>query len=300
MKILFPKYYEKFGCIADKCKHSCCVGWEIDVDEATVMKYSAMEGELGEEIRSHISGDPAVIQLLNDERCPFLDECGLCRIISALGEESVSAICRQHPRFYYNVRGKIEGGIGAVCEEACRIILSSEDYEEQIEVEADVDVPPESSFDTLAHRKFLYSLLFEGTHTHDEIIRLIRNKYNLPNPIDRAGEWNDLLSELEYLNESHRDAFSIGKRDDRVELHRYFDRFLAYLVYRHVSTAENYENLRARVGFCLLMVLLLENITAERDVSFEDVVEAVRGISEEIEYSEDNTAELIFEMESII
>ena len=32
MKIIAPNYYPAFRCIADKCRHSCCIGWEIDID----------------------------------------------------------------------------------------------------------------------------------------------------------------------------------------------------------------------------------------------------------------------------
>ena len=31
-----PNYYDKFKCIADRCKHSCCIGWEIDIDDDTM------------------------------------------------------------------------------------------------------------------------------------------------------------------------------------------------------------------------------------------------------------------------
>jgi lysine-N-methylase len=36
MKLRAPKYYLDFACIADRCKHSCCIGWEIDVDADTM------------------------------------------------------------------------------------------------------------------------------------------------------------------------------------------------------------------------------------------------------------------------
>ena len=35
MKLYAPEYYKQFQCIADKCTHSCCIGWEIDIDEIT-------------------------------------------------------------------------------------------------------------------------------------------------------------------------------------------------------------------------------------------------------------------------
>ena len=39
MKEVFPNYYKKFKCIADKCKHNCCIGWEIDIDNDTLEFY---------------------------------------------------------------------------------------------------------------------------------------------------------------------------------------------------------------------------------------------------------------------
>ena len=54
MSIFFPSYYKDFKCIADKCRHSCCVGWEIDVDDATMEKYKLIEGNMGDDIRAHI------------------------------------------------------------------------------------------------------------------------------------------------------------------------------------------------------------------------------------------------------
>jgi len=41
---VFPNYYDKFICIADKCKHSCCIGRKIDIDEDTM--------ELADKIRT--------------------------------------------------------------------------------------------------------------------------------------------------------------------------------------------------------------------------------------------------------
>ena len=28
-----PDFYGKFKCTAEKCRHSCCIGWEIDIDK---------------------------------------------------------------------------------------------------------------------------------------------------------------------------------------------------------------------------------------------------------------------------
>ena len=42
MKLYAPKYYKNFKCIADRCPHSCCIGWEIDIDRTTLTKYESL------------------------------------------------------------------------------------------------------------------------------------------------------------------------------------------------------------------------------------------------------------------
>ena len=295
MKIYFPSYYEKFKCIADKCRHSCCVGWEIDVDDATMEKYKGLSGDFGEDIRSHICD--GVIELCDDERCPFLDSKGLCRIISSLGEGFISDICREHPRFYHSISGRVEGGLGAVCEEACRIILSSDGYADFVELEQVANPPEETDFDTLVEREKLYAILLDEGLSFSEKTDAIREKYDLPDLYTNADKWNEVLSSLEYLDSARKGLLAIGKHSFDRDLDKYLTRFLAYLIFRHVSVAEGHDNLRARVGFCLLLSAVFENMIAEGEPSFEEIVESARMVSEEIEYSEDNTASLVFEIE---
>ena len=124
-----PDYYENFTCIADKCKHSCCVGWEIDIDEETLRYYQTVGGAFGERLRAgiEIGEDCACFRLGEDERCPFLNESGLCDIILYLGEESLSQICTDHPRFCSFYSDRTEIGLGLCCEEAGRRLLSQKD-----------------------------------------------------------------------------------------------------------------------------------------------------------------------------
>ena len=46
--------YREFKCKADKCKHSCCKGWEIDIDEDTLDYYKGLETDIGAEIMQSI------------------------------------------------------------------------------------------------------------------------------------------------------------------------------------------------------------------------------------------------------
>ena len=40
--IVMPDYSIGFQCIAGKCRHSCCVGWEIDIDDDTYEMYKTV------------------------------------------------------------------------------------------------------------------------------------------------------------------------------------------------------------------------------------------------------------------
>ena len=114
MKLIAPDYFEKFVCIADRCKHSCCIGWEIDIDEETLADYQSVEGEFGERLREgiEVKDGCACFRLGNDERCPFLNENGLCDIILNLGEDRLSQICTDHPRFCSFWSDRTEIGLG--------------------------------------------------------------------------------------------------------------------------------------------------------------------------------------------
>ena len=299
MKKLAPNYYKNFSCIADRCKHSCCIGWEIDIDEDSLAYYKSIDGEIGTLLSQNIEddGENAHFRLVGkEERCPFLQENGLCRMILTLGEDSFCHICREHPRFYHKTGDRVEGGIGLSCEEAARLILSSDNYDVFCEIEHTPDIAEETDFDSLSHREEIYRVLKSEDMDFVEKLGLIRVKYSLGIDIHTPEEWAEILTQLEYLDEGHRGLFRPGK--GREEYGEIYERFLAYLIFRHLSTSENYDNLRARLGFCLLMCSLLEGYTAEGGRSFAEICEFARVISEELEYSEDNTAEIIFEFEA--
>ena len=171
MKLYAPKYYKQFNCIADKCKHSCCIGWEIDIDSETLGKYNSLSAEASESILNSIDFcNSPHFKLLDNKRCQNLDENGLCTIIKSMGEDYLCDICREHPRFYnFTNRGK-EVGIGMSCEEACRIILSSDDYDEMIEI---AEVPGDediSDFDAITRINIIYKNLLNSRYNHRIII----------------------------------------------------------------------------------------------------------------------------------
>ncbi len=290
MTIRAPKYYTDFKCIADRCRHSCCVGWEIDIDSATMSKYASLSGDYGKEIKNSIEAEEVPhFKLCEDERCPHLDERGLCRIISNVGEDYLCDICREHPRFYNDTaRGK-EVGLGLSCEEATRIILSSDEYDQMIcvgEVEPSLDAP---EFDAVEKREIIYEILRDRTVPYNIRLKQIYTEFDVFPAALLDSEWVELLNSLEYLNESHRELFSVYRSDLSTveEYEPLLERALAYFVYRHCSSATNESEFSASLGFACFCERLLSSLTLYRDA--DSAIDYARIISEELEYSEDNT-----------
>ncbi len=98
------------------------------MDEETAARYRRMKGAIGDEIRKKLVSDGEENYFpLENGRCPFLNAEGLCRIILEKGEDALCDLCREHPRFYNWYGDWTEAGLGLSCEEAERLLFSSEE-----------------------------------------------------------------------------------------------------------------------------------------------------------------------------
>ena len=294
MKLYAPKYYKKFKCIADKCEHSCCVGWEIDIDESTLKKYQKLKDGYGAVIAGSISMDDTPhFKLCERDRCPHLDECGLCKIILNLGEDYLCDICREHPRFY-NYTSVAEVGLGMSCTEAARIILSSPDYAIFDEI-GDVDASRDSiEFDGREWRGKIYEILQDPSCGYADKLDRICREYSVDKGAD--SHWLKILDSLEYLDPNHKKLFMNYSSESRpVGKDEFSERFLAYFIYRHCTEAIDEDDFCSRLTFCLFCERLFSSlICSERLETPDEIARLASIISEEIEYSEENTLNLIY------
>ena len=91
MKLYAPSYYKHFKCIADRCKNSCCVNWEIDVDDSSYEKYCSADESLKDSITE--CDGVRCFKLSAGGRCTHLNDKGLCDIIIKYGEGYLTDIC---------------------------------------------------------------------------------------------------------------------------------------------------------------------------------------------------------------
>ncbi len=291
MELFAPAYYKEFRCIADKCRHSCCIGWEIDVDADTLAHYDALGGEYASVIRQSIDRlDTPHFTLAAHDRCPHLDERGLCRIITAYGDRSLCEICREHPRFYHETPHGKEVGLGLACEEACRIVLCSDDFARMIPAGQADGEPDADAFDATALRERIYAVLCNATLPYPARLQSLYDAFDVRPAAQTDRTWHAILDGLEYLDETHRALFAHYRSDldTPPAAAPYLCRALAYFVFRHCSAAYDAEDFITRLGLSLFLERLLCSMIANGH----DPYEAARILSEELEYSEDNTEAL--------
>ena len=279
-----PSYYYKFKCTADKCKHSCCVGWEIDIDNETMELYNALEGEIGEKIRANIEGELPHFKLKENDRCPFLKEDGLCEIICEYGEEALCDICYLHPRFQNDYESFTETGLGMCCEEAARLILSGN---EKFFIEIPDDAEEKEFFD---RRQKLFDILqdrekgikerLEMLGSVDFSIKELCEKYEKLERLDE--KWTDML---ERAKQSDFDA----KIFDNAEFQLAFEQFSGYLVFRHYAKLLSGTDEKKIISFVLESCFL---VGAMWQLG-EDITEIARMFSSEVEYCEENLKALL-------
>lgn len=307
MKTYAPNYYKQFRCIADKCRHSCCIGWDVYIDFETAEKYSTMTGDLGNRIRSCLNEnkDGICFSMTKEGRCPFLNPSGLCDIITEKGEEALSVICSEHPRFYNEFSHRIEAGLGLSCEECARIILSQKE-KTVLEIISSDDTEEWDPFEieeyTIKSRDRIFDILQNRDKTLDvrldEIIALFEIK-NIELTINNV---HNLLINLERLDNSFdevlEDLVRYGSFSPVNELDVPFEKLILYFIYRHAYKAETENDFKAIVQFAFFSYNAIKGfcnaeIKKNGSCSFERLCDLARAYSAEIEYSEENTSALI-------
>ena len=80
MLYVWPDYYGKFKCIADRCEATCCAGWQIVIDEEALERYESGDSDYGAILRDRIDWEEGVFHQDCRKRCAFLKEDNLCEI----------------------------------------------------------------------------------------------------------------------------------------------------------------------------------------------------------------------------
>ena len=298
MKVFAPNYYKKFSCIADKCKHSCCIGWEIDIDDATSEQYKNINTDFGKKLNNNIVIDDnyAYFKLRDNDRCPFLNDNNLCEIILNLGENSLCQICSDHPRFYNYYGDRIELGLGLTCEEVARIIIDEKENFELIEIKENQEIcniyDDEIEFFDIRNQIFE---IIENEYSFKSIIEKLFNKFNIKTQriltcelikiyldLERLDDsWGKMLKELKNINDIGNSLPYLNEKS--------LKNLLCYFIYRHLGESIYDGNFNGRLLFAIISC----NMISELYKTGYNIYDVARMYSSEIEYSDENLNKLI-------
>lgn len=303
MKIYAPDYYKDFKCIANKCKHNCCIGWEIDIDEDTYAKYKTVGSDFGEELCRNIdTADTPHFVLTQHERCPFLNNNNLCDIIINLGEDHLCQICNDHPRFRNFFENREEIGIGLCCEAAAQIIINKKSKTDFIVLKDGKEScnTEESAF--FAERENVYAILQNRDLTVNSRINKLKEQYKIKLPDFSLSQWASFLKNLERLD-TKWDTYIENLADLQESDFKMYssadwetarEQLLIYFVYRHMAYGFYDGTIYERLAFAVLSDKLILLICAANKITdLNGLAEIARAYSSEIEYSEDNLEQML-------
>lgn len=109
MKVVKFAYYDEFHCIGPECTDTCCKQWSIYFSKRDYLKHK--NAHCSSELKSileqslvRIKGKDkdencfAMIKFDENDKCPMLNNNGLCMVQKELGEKALSAVCYTFPR----------------------------------------------------------------------------------------------------------------------------------------------------------------------------------------------------------
>ena len=291
MKIFAPDYYKDFRCIAGSCQHSCGIGWEIDIDRKTADFYKNVPGNFGKRLCENIDfhEEGGTFRLCENERCPFLNEKGLCDIIINLGESALGQVCDDHPRFRNFYESRTEIGLGLCCEAAAKLILEKQSPFSVCKIEDDSEftetVPEEESF--FAFREKAFRTVLNRNLPMERRIENLLELCETSLPEKTFSEWAEIYLGLERLDKKWTEVLeymaknpSPPKISDEVSV----EQLLCYYLFRHFSIEEP----ELSCAFAVLSFYI-----TEKAAEYTGLLESARLYSSEIEYSDENKEKLL-------
>ena len=319
--------FDGFKCLAGRCPDTCCVGWQVDLDDETTEKYRLEPGPLGEKLREKLTEDEgySCFQMEEGNRCPFLNRSNLCELILKKGESFLSETCREHPRFHEDYGEFIESCLSISCPEAARLLLTADGfYLKTHRDELLPDEPLSEEDNNLLYRYVDYRDSFTriaSGHTLKEAIVILGNvsdlfaarSFGLDFPPEHFREKKDYplslktyFAAIEGLEFTRTELKNIlmktGRKTEKqllspLSLPEYDAPariLLCYFLYRYILKAVWEDNLPERIRFCFYSataIVSLSQFFREKD-PMERLIHSAYLFSREIEHSEENLSAL--------
>lgn len=306
MKNFEFNYSKYFKCISSRCKHNCCLNWDISIDKRAYKKYLE-RAKNDSRFLENVTFSKQGFLFNESKKCPFLEDDNLCYIIKKYGEKDLCLTCKTHPRFKNFFTSITETGLGLYCEEACRIILSLKPKMKTILVSDKGANKPLSPFEkkVFAFRNKALKIIQDRKISTEEKLSKLSALHNIDLDKLSLKAWIKEFSFLERLDEKADEIFDkllVKEGFSPIEkgFTREFEQLLAYLTYRHLSRAIDSLDLRVRLAFVVLAFRIILEIFNLASKDFSSLVESCRVFSAEIECSDQNIFAILNKIESLV
>ena len=326
MREIYPSFYHKFKCIANRCEDSCCKDWDIDVDSATEQFYQTVKGPLGDKIRALLITDEYGERVFRsgNGRCPFWNEDMLCDIYIGIGEEHLSHTCANFPRVHIDFGDFREHLLSFACPEAARFMLRADeaayaDFGGSDELALSEDSDDYMSFLLKARERTVAILLQKDVPFALRLADCLDFNAKVqsvldgeePEPLDIGdadGDFGfifDMHLQFEIMSGAWRDALAetAAIADERMisgDFERDFEKFALYYIYRYYLEAVN----SGDVLYAIKRIVCAFLVTGKMDAAFAakgyslSRMRILQRYSKEVEHSYDNTEKLNAEFDA--
>ncbi len=239
--------YDAFKCIAGACPKSCCIGWQIVIDDDSLDNYAQIarkhaitmknkntsdasnesDSSFGYKILEGVDFEEGCFRQ-NGRRCSMLNSENLCSLQIALGEKNLCTTCKQYPRHIEEFQDIREYSLSLSCPEAIHMLLTRTTPLNFTECEDDTEDDPEEFedydfmlFDRLEYaRDILYKIAGNSAipfQTRLDLIveaaarlQICYDEGELFEMDDIVSEYSDLISDTSNVSTQHLHEFNIS------------------------------------------------------------------------------------------
>ena len=173
MQYTVPHYWNKFQCTGGSCPDTCCAGWQIQIDPASLKKYRNQKGPLGSRLHNENNWKEACFRQYHG-RCAFLNEENLCDLyLEGGGKKAFCRTCRTYPRHIEEFEGLREMSLSLSCPAAAKLILECREPVRFLHGENDrTENYPEFDFFLFTKLMDVRSLIFQILQERERPLRL--------------------------------------------------------------------------------------------------------------------------------
>ncbi len=340
MKIRTLNFYDGFKCIAGECKHNCCVGWEIDIDEDSLNNYRALincrkrnnrialSGKLSEEKSGkNLERDRLGLRIkkgvnfrkrrfkMKKRRCSFLNENNLCDLILKAGENALCTVCREHPRYRTYSSEFIDFGYGLCCDKAADLIIDfnkapSEVIRENNSKKADYeeifndDNRPDVERTAFSLGRKVCSFLFSDNCSFNQKICKILDCIGVNEKSFFGINYKKTLLKCEVLYKSWKKKVKRANFINRFDFSESdaikYRNIFIYFIHRHIGGSTDEWDAKTRILFAVFGVYVINCVKDLYGEGVSALKEAAINFSAEIEYSENNFYKILNVLEELV